>query len=134
MATFRLEIATPERPILDEQVSDAQIPAANGYLGILPQHAPLIADLSAGVLHYTSAGKPESLFITDGWVQVLNDRVRVLADAVENPTEIDVVRAQKALDRALERLRIDVSDVDKARALKAQKRAEARLAAAKGRG
>jgi F-type H+-transporting ATPase subunit epsilon len=56
-----------------------------------------------------------------------------LADAVENPTEIDVIRAQKALDRALERLRIDVSDVDKARAVKAQKRAEARLAAAKNR-
>ncbi|MCX6592188.1 MAG: ATP synthase F1 subunit epsilon [Acidobacteria bacterium] len=133
MATFRLEIATPERPILDEQVSDAQIPASNGYLGILPQHAPLIADLSAGLLSYTASGKPESLFITDGWVEILNDRVRVLADAVENPTEIDVIRAQKALDRALERLRIDVSDVDKARALKAQKRAEARLNAAKGR-
>ncbi|MCX6598713.1 MAG: ATP synthase F1 subunit epsilon [Acidobacteria bacterium] len=133
MATFRLEIATPERPILDEQVSDAQIPASNGYLGLLPQHAPLIADLSAGLLSYTTGGKSESLFITDGWVEVLNDRVRVLADAVENPTEIDVIRAQKALDRALERLRIDVSDVDKARAVKAQKRAEARLTAAKNR-
>lgn len=133
MATFRLEIATPERPILDEQVSDAQIPAANGYLGVLPQHAPLIADLSAGLLYYTAAGKPESLFITDGWVEILNDRVRVLADAVENLTEIDVIRAQASLDRAMERLRIDASDVDKARALKAQKRAEARLNAAKGK-
>jgi len=130
-ATFRLEIATPDKPVLDRPVTEAQIPAENGYLGILPDHAPLIADLGTGPLTYKHDGREDSLLILEGWLEVNDNHVRVLASAAENVTEIDAARAQQALDRALDRLRIDASDIDKARAMRALKRAEARLAAAK---
>lgn len=131
-ATFRLEIATPDRPLLDKQVSEAQIPAANGYLGILPEHAPLLAELGNGLLTYKADGKEESLVVNEGFLEVLPDHVRVLARSAERISDINVQRAKEAEDRALERLKIDVGDVDKARAMRALKRAEVRLAAAKG--
>lgn len=129
--TFRLEIATPDRPLLDKPVSEAQIPASNGYLGILPHHAPLLAELGTGKLSYKAGGKEETLLVLEGFVEVLPDHVRVLANAAENPSDIDIKRAQEAYDRASKRLAIDVPDVDKARAMRALKRAQARLDAAK---
>lgn len=131
-ATFQLEIATPERPLLNKQVSEAQIPAETGYLGILPDHAPLLAELGNGLLTYKTDGKEESLVVHEGFIEVLPDHVRVLATSAEKVSDIDVQRAQAACDRALERMKIDVGDVDKARAKRALERAEARLAAAKG--
>jgi F-type H+-transporting ATPase subunit epsilon len=130
-ATFRLEITTPDRPMLDEPVTEAQIPAENGYLGILPEHAPLLAELGHGLLTYRTGGHEESVVVHGGFVEVLPAHVRVLAQAAELPSDIDVQRAQSALDRALKRMRIDVGDVDRARAAKALRRAEARLAASK---
>jgi F-type H+-transporting ATPase subunit epsilon len=129
--TFRLEIATPDRPLLDKPVEEAQIPATTGYLGILPHHAPLLAELGVGKLSYKVGGKEESLLVLEGFLEVLPDHVRVLANAAENPSDIDIQRAQVAYDRASKRLSIDVQDVDKARAMRALKRAEARLEAAK---
>ena len=129
--TFRLEIATPDRPLLDKPVEEAQIPATTGYLGILPHHAPLLAELGIGKLSYTVGGKEESLLVLEGFLEVLPDHVRVLANAAENPSDIDIKRAQEAYDRASQRLSIDVQDVDKARAMRALKRAEARLEVAK---
>ena len=129
--TFRLEIATPDRPLLDKPVEEAQIPATTGYLGILPHHAPLLAELGVGKLSYKVGGKEESLLVLEGFLEVLPDHVRVLANAAENPSDIDIKRAQEAYDRASQRLSIDVQDVDKARAMRALKRAEARMEAAK---
>lgn len=129
--TFRLEIATPDRPLLDKPVEEAQIPATTGYLGILPHHAPLLAQLGVGKLSYKVGGKEESLLVLEGFLEVLPDHVRVLANAAENPSDIDIKRAQEAYDRASKRLSIDVQDVDKARAMRALKRAEARLEVAK---
>ena len=129
--TFRLEIATPDRPLLDKPVEEAQIPATTGYLGILPHHAPLLAELGVGKLSYKVGGKEESLLVLEGFLEVLPDHVRVLANAAENPSDIDIQRAQVAYDRASKRLSIDVQDVDKARAMRALKRAEARLEAVK---
>ena len=129
--TFRLEIATPDRPLLDKPVEEAQIPATTGYLGILPHHAPLLAELGVGKLSYKVGGKEESLLVLEGFLEVLPDHVRVLANAAENASDIDIKRAQEAYDRASQRLSIDVQDVDKARAMRALKRAEARLEAAK---
>jgi len=129
--TFRLEIATPDRPLLDKPVEEAQIPATTGYLGILPHHAPLLAELGVGKLSYKVGGKEESLLVLEGFLEVLPDHVRVLANAAENASDIDIKRAQEAYDRASQRLSIDVQDVDKARAMRALKRAEARLEVAK---
>jgi len=128
-ATFELEIATPDRLLIKEQVTDAQIPAGTGALGVLPDHAALIAELGVGELSY---GLPEGrhrLFIGNGWVEVLDNHVRVLADRAERPNEIDVARAEKSLKRAQDR--IGQSGIDVARAINAMKRAEARLALAK---
>jgi F-type H+-transporting ATPase subunit epsilon len=133
-ATFRLEIDTPDHPVLDLNVAEASIPGAEGYLGIMPDHAPLLAELGSGILTYKIEGRTESLLVHEGFVEVLPHHVRVLPVAAERITDIDVKRAQAALDRALNRLQIDVGDIDQARARRALKRAEARLDAARQTG
>jgi F-type H+-transporting ATPase subunit epsilon len=127
--TFELEIATPERLLVREQVSEAQIPAANGYLGILPGHSPLLAEMGIGDLTYTSDGRRRHIAISGGWVEVLRSHVRVLADTAENADEVDVKRAEDALKRARERLAHPGLGLDVGRALNALKRAQARLEA-----
>src|SRR3979409_2211121 len=99
-ANFELEIATPDRLLIKEQVTDAQIPAAEGAIGVLPDHAPLISKLGIGELSYTLPEGKRTLFVADGWVEFLNNHVRVLADRAERPDEIDVARAQASLKRA----------------------------------
>ncbi len=126
---FRLQIDTPERPLLDREVTEVQIPALTGYLGILSDHAPLLAELGIGTLSYTADGRQESLVVHEGFVEVQPDFVRVLAAAAERITDIDAVRAQAAYEKAQKGISIDVSEVERARAMKALKRAEARLAA-----
>jgi len=81
--TFLLEVATPEKLLVREPVSEAQIPAANGYVGILPGHAALLAELGTGRLNYVAGGLRRSLTITGGWLEVASDHVRVLADTAE---------------------------------------------------
>jgi F-type H+-transporting ATPase subunit epsilon len=81
--TFLLEVATPEKLLVREQASEAQIPAANGYVGILPGHAALLAELGTGKLSSAAGGRRHSLIVKGGWLEVLNDHVRVLADGVE---------------------------------------------------
>jgi F-type H+-transporting ATPase subunit epsilon len=85
--TFLLEVATPERLLVNEQVREAQIPAANGYLGILPGHAALLAELGAGELSYAVEGRRRALKIDGGWVEVADDHVRVLANTAEKSGE-----------------------------------------------
>lgn len=85
--TFLLEVATPERLLVNEQVSEAQIPAANGYLGILPGPAALLAELGAGELSYAVEGRRRALKIDGGWVEVADDHVRVLANTAEKSGE-----------------------------------------------
>jgi F-type H+-transporting ATPase subunit epsilon len=128
-----LEVATPERMLLKERVSEVEVPGANGALGILPEHAPLLSELGPGTLKYTPEGAPYSkwLSIMGGWVEVLPDHVRVLATAAEFADEVDVKRAEEALHRANERLLHPMPGVDIARALAAMQRAQARLEAAR---
>ncbi|MBM3783419.1 MAG: F0F1 ATP synthase subunit epsilon [Acidobacteria bacterium] len=125
-ATFELEVATPDKLLVKEQVSEAQVPGKEGFLGILPEHAPLISEIGAGLLSYTIGGKQHSVVIAGGWVEVLGDRTRVLAATAEHPDKIDMKRAQEALDRAERRLK-EAGDWDIARALAAAERARARL-------
>jgi F-type H+-transporting ATPase subunit epsilon len=128
-----LEIATPERMLLKEHVSEVEAPGAEGALGILPEHAPLLSELAPGTLKYTPGGVSyrKCLSIMGGWLEVLPDRVRVLATAAEFADEVDVQRAEQALQRANERLLHPVPGVDVARALSAAQRARARLDAAR---
>jgi F-type H+-transporting ATPase subunit epsilon len=81
--TFHIEIATPEKLVLDERAESAQIPGADGYMGILPGHAALLSELGAGALSVTGAGQTKSFTITGGYVEVRDNHVRVLADSAE---------------------------------------------------
>jgi F-type H+-transporting ATPase subunit epsilon len=128
--TFELEIATPERLLVREQVMEAQIPLVNGYIGVLAGHAPLLGEVGAGDLTYLAAGRRRHLAVNGGWVEVLGDHVRVLADKAEKADEIDLARAEESRKRALDRLSHPVQDLDVARALNALHRAQARVDAA----
>ena len=128
--TFELEVVTPDRLLVREQVSEAQIPLANGYIGVLPKHAPLLGELGTGDLTYVAEGRRRHMAVSGGWVEVLDDHVRVVADKAEKADEIDAARAEESRKRALDRLSHPAADLDVARALYALKRAQARLDAA----
>ena len=127
---FQLEVATPERLIVEERVTEVQVPARNGYIGVLAGHAPLVAELESGVLSYVTEETTRYLAIHRGFVEVLPDHVRVLADLGERAEEIDVLRAQAALERAQKALEEAHVNVDPAAALAEMHRAQARLEAA----
>jgi F-type H+-transporting ATPase subunit epsilon len=129
--TFQLEIVTPTRLLVKEAAEEAQIPGATGYLGILPGHAPLITELGVGEITYKASGTTHTLAVAWGFAEVLPDKVTILAEAAERPQEIDVARAQKAKDRAEQRLKSNTADVDYARAEDALRRAESRIDVAK---
>jgi len=81
--TFQIDIATPEKLILETRAETAQIPGKDGYMGILPGHAALLSELGEGTLSVTSGGQTRNFAITGGYVEVRDDHVRVLADKVE---------------------------------------------------
>ncbi len=124
---MELEVATPERELVREEVESAQVPGKEGYLGILPGHAPLLGQLGTGFLSYTVGGRPRYLAVAGGFLEVLPERVRVLADVAEKADEIDVERAQRALDRAQAEQVNPSAGADPAVALAAEARARARL-------
>ena len=99
--TILLQLVSPERMLVEEQVSEVQIPALDGYIGALPGSAPLLSELKAGgLVTYTAGGKARVLAVYGGFVEVLPDRVRILADNAQPGEEIDVAAAQKRLDDA----------------------------------
>jgi len=132
---IQLEIVTPDRQVTHESVASVTVPGKNGYLGILPGHAPLLSELKAGELSYAHEGKNHYLAVCWGFAEVLPDRVIVLAHTAERAEEIDRARAERALERAQERLK-QVSDptIDAERAREAYERALARLQAARRAG
>lgn len=128
--TFQLEVATPERLLVDEQVTEAELPGKNGYLGILPGHAPLLSALGAGVLTYSSGGGSEVLAIDGGFVEVLGDHVRVLAEHAEYARDIQVDAARRELEEASAKQR-NVRDTEESEALlRTIQKAQARIDAA----
>ena len=114
---IHLTVVTPERKVADRQVDEVILPGSEGYFGVLPGHAPLLASLKVGEISYRAEGKWHFISVAWGFVEVLADRVSVLADIAERAEEIDLDRAQKARSRAEERLKKpeDV-DWDRARA------------------
>jgi len=128
--TLSLEVATPERQLVLEQVAEVQVPGKNGYMGILPGHAALLGLLGIGTLTYVVDGKKRYLSVHEGFLEVLDDHVRVLADVAERAEEIDMQRAQRALQRAMEADVAPALGTDPGAALLAIARAQARLATA----
>jgi len=125
--TFQLEIVTPEKKVVETAAEEIQIPGKNGYLGILPGHAPLITELSVGEITYRENATEQHLAVAWGFAEVLPNKVTILAEAAERPSEIDVQRARKAKERAEQRLASGDTTVDVDRALDALQRAETRL-------
>jgi F-type H+-transporting ATPase subunit epsilon len=125
--TFQLEIVTPEKRVVDTPAEEAQIPGKNGYLGILPGHAPLITELAVGEITFREGGREAHLAVAWGFAEVLPDKVTILAETAERPSEIDVERARKAKQRAEQRLTSSSTEVDVERALDSLRRAEVRL-------
>ena len=132
--TFLLRIVTPDRQIVREDVEEAQIPGQEGYMGILPSHAPLISELKVGEISYRRGREVRHLAVTWGFVEVLPEQVTVLAETAERAEEIDVARAQSAKERAERLLKNPNPDTDISRATVALERALIRLqVASKGR-
>src|SRR5690348_16984639 len=99
---LQLEIVTPDRRVVRDRVSTVTIPGKNGYLGILPGHAPLLTELKIGELIYSRSDQKDYLAVSWGFAEVLPDRVIVLAHTAERAEEIDVNRAERAKQRAEE--------------------------------
>jgi F-type H+-transporting ATPase subunit epsilon len=125
--TFNIEVATPERLVFREAATEAQIPCKNGYIGVLPGHAPLLSELGIGYASYMAGGRKSYFAVHGGFVEVLPDKVRVLAETVEKAEEIDVKRAEAAFRRAQQQLAEPHVEADPALALSAMFRAQARL-------
>ncbi len=135
--SIELIIVTPERQLLRETVVEVTLPGADGQLGILPGHAPLITELGIGELTYRqkSPGESGPIAIISGFAEVLGDRVTVLAETAERPEEIDIARAEEAKKRAEERLAAAAHDpnVDWGRAAIALQRSLIRIQVARKR-
>jgi F-type H+-transporting ATPase subunit epsilon len=125
--TFELEIVTPEKLVVKDEAEEAQIPGKNGYLGILPGHAPLITELSVGEITYRKGGATTHLSVAWGFAEVLPDKLTILAEVAERAEDIDVNRAKRARDRAEEQLRSSNPDTDFETAKDALDRADTRL-------
>jgi F-type H+-transporting ATPase subunit epsilon len=125
--TFQLEIVTPEKLVMKDVAEEMQIPGKNGYLGILPGHAPLITELAVGEISYRNGGSIYRLAVAWGFAEVLPDKVTILAEIAERAEEIDVKRAAAAKERAEQRLKSGDPNVDFPRAQVALQKAETRL-------
>jgi F-type H+-transporting ATPase subunit epsilon len=128
--TFQLEIVTPEKMVVKTTAEEIQIPGKDGYLGVLPGHAPLITELAAGEMSYRLGADTQHLAVASGFAEVLPDRVIVLAESAERPAEINVQRARESKERAEKWLASGDPQVDYPRAVLAVQRAETRIVVA----
>lgn len=124
---LRLEIATPDHLVLTEGVDEVILPSVEGYMGVRPGHAPLLAALDVGEISYRIGSEEKYLACSGGFAEVLADSVSVLAETAEPAEEIDVERAEKARERAEGRLRADPAESEFKRAEVALKRAMSRI-------
>ncbi len=124
-----LEIATPMRLVVSETVDEVVAPGVEGYFGVLPGHAPFLTTLGIGEVSYRTGRDTHYLALAGGFAEVRNDKVIVLADTAERPEEIDRGRAERARERAEQRLsgRGSEEAIDYARAAAALRRALTRL-------
>lgn len=130
---IELVVVTPEKQLLRQSAKEVQLPGADGYLGILPGHAPLITELGIGELSYHDASGKESehLAIIQGFAEVLPDRVTVLAETAEFAEQIDIARAEAAKARAEKRLASGDTNIDWDRVTVALQRALIRIQVAR---
>jgi len=134
--SLTLRVITPERVVLDVPTDSIRFPGIDGSVGVLPGHAALVSALGPGELAYTEGGQAQRLFIAGGFAEVRSNTVRIVTDASESPSDIDLDRAQAASERAKERLHEMVTiagaaKVDAVRARAALRRALMRITMAR---
>jgi F-type H+-transporting ATPase subunit epsilon len=130
-STFMVEVVTPERVLYQDEVQFLVAPGAEGELGVMRNHAPLVAALSIGVLRYRdNTGQPKRMAVSGGFMEVIDNVARILAETAEHGDDVDVMRAKAARERAEKRLQARDENLNLARAEMALKRAIARLKAA----
>jgi F-type H+-transporting ATPase subunit epsilon len=129
-STFMLEIVTPEELLFKDEVQFVVVPEVNGELGVLRNHAPLIAALKAGIIRYTDInGAIKKVAISGGFMEVMSNEARVLAETAERGSQIDVLRAKASKERAEKRLSEHDASINQVRAQMSFARAAARLKA-----
>lgn len=124
---MELEIVTPEQLLFSGEVDEVVVPGSEGYLGILPGHAPLLSELHIGVISYRQESEEHQVFCSWGFVEVLPDRVSILAEVAESPDAIDVEQARADRTQAEQLLSSNDPETDHAQALLALREAETRL-------
>jgi len=127
---IKLEVVTPEKIVVSEDVQIVAAPGSLGEFGVLVGHTPFLTTLKTGVIRYTDAhGNEKFVFVSGGFSEALPDKVTVLAESAELREDIDVERARAAMERAQKRLEQDRSkeDIDFVRARAALERAIARI-------
>ena len=124
---IQLDVVTPQRAVVSEAVDELVLPGSEGYLGVRPGHVPLLTTLKIGEVTYRKGSETRHLAVTWGFVEVLPDRVTILAETAERGEEIDVPRARRAQERAEGRLKNPDPDTDIDRAQVALTRALNRL-------
>lgn len=128
MATILLEVATPDKgEVFSKEINMLIVRSICGELGILPKHARLLTELTPHAMRIKEGGGETQLFVSGGFMEVTPDKITILADAAENPDDIDVERAKSAYNRASERLAKKNAEIDIDRAEAALARAKARL-------
>ena len=133
MAPMRLEIITAEREVYADDVDIVVAPGVEGQLGILPHHAPLMTALQPGEILVRKDGEPLYLAVTGGFMEVMANKVTILAEACEYSEEINEERAQAAMERARERMQNRTTDLELERAAISMRRAQVRLNIARRR-
>jgi F-type H+-transporting ATPase subunit epsilon len=130
MGTLHLEIVTPEKVVVSQEVNSVVAPGSLGEFGVLEGHVPFLTGIEPGALRYSVGSKTEYLSVTSGFAEVSENKVSILVDAAELAGEIDLDRARKAMERARERLakdRTKEKDIDFLRAEAALRRAIVRI-------
>jgi F-type H+-transporting ATPase subunit epsilon len=129
MGNVHLEIITPEKVLVSQEVDSVITPGTFGEFGVLEDHITFLSGIVPGELHYTYQGTTKYFAVSSGFAEVFNNRVSVVVDAAENAHDIDVNRAKRAKERAEERLAKGAAaeEIDFARAEAALKRAIMRI-------
>lgn len=123
-----LEVVTPDRKVLSQDVEYVGAPGSLGEFGVLPGHIPYLSALGVGNLYFKDSGRSHYVFVAGGFAEVSKDKVTILAEVAERAEEIDMDRARKAQDRAHQRMVQRQEDMDFNRAQVALQRAVSRLA------
>jgi F-type H+-transporting ATPase subunit epsilon len=135
MGNVLLEVVTPERILISQEVESVVAPGSLGEFGVLEGHVPFLSGIVPGELRFTAGGKTERFAVASGFAEVSENKVSILVDAAERARDVDVERARKALERARERLaKRGAEDLDFVRADAALRRAIARIKVAEKQG